>query len=416
MTPRSLLLTVALALPACATVAKRDLELEIRLLSAQVDEARRLQGSACSPVSFARAETQLAFAKVEFDEADVRRAGEHIDAAKSAAEVALTASRACLQEDADKDGVPDAADQCPTEAEDKDGDRDDDGCPDVSATGDVDGDGIDNADDQCLTVPEDLDGHEDEDGCPEDSPDRDGDGIVDAIDACPDEPEDLDRFEDGDGCPDPDDDGDGVPDAVDACPSAPEDLDFFDDEDGCPEADNDRDGVADAEDACPTLRGMIALNGCPADDKDQDGVRDAEDACPDDKETRNGVMDDDGCPDAVASTASVDGARIVLDAPLPFRGDTLHETAKPALAAVAEQFLARGGTLRVRSHVDATRDKGADQVRAETRGMALRSALIDAGVPGEQLVIEAVGGAEPIDTNRTASGRAANRRVEFLIE
>lgn len=110
---------------------------------------------------------------------------------------------------------------------------------------DTDGDGIVDASDVCPTEPEDVDGDRDEDGCPDDDDvsepavaeiaDQDGDGIPDASDACPAEPEDRDGFEDSDGCPDPDDDRDGIPDASDACRSDPETLNGFRDEDGCPD-------------------------------------------------------------------------------------------------------------------------------------------------------------------------------------
>ncbi len=98
--------------------------------------------------------------------------------------------------DPDKDGIIGAADKCPTEAEDKDGYEDDNGCPD---------------------------------------PDNDGDGIADAADKCPLEAEDKDGFQDEDGCPDPDNDGDGVPDAADKCPTDPETKNGFQDDDGCPD-------------------------------------------------------------------------------------------------------------------------------------------------------------------------------------
>ena len=98
--------------------------------------------------------------------------------------------------DPDKDGILGAADKCPTQAEDKDGFQDDDGCPDL---------------------------------------DNDGDGIADATDKCPLEAEDKDSFQDEDGCPDPDNDGDGVPDAADKCPLEPETKNGFQDDDGCPD-------------------------------------------------------------------------------------------------------------------------------------------------------------------------------------
>lgn len=132
--------------------------------------------------------------------------------------------------DQDGDGIPDAIDKCPTEAEDADGFEDADGCPDL----DNDGDGVPDAIDKCPTLAEDRDGFKDDDGCPD--PDNDGDGIPDVRDKCPNDPEDMDGFEDDDGCPDLDNDGDGVPDAQDKCPTEKETRNGFEDEDGCPDA------------------------------------------------------------------------------------------------------------------------------------------------------------------------------------
>ena len=82
--------------------------------------------------------------------------------------------------------------------------------------------------------PEDKDGNKDQDGCAE--PDNDSDGVLDVIDSCPMEPEDKDRFFDEDGCPDKDNDGDSVADANDRCPNDPETPNGYQDDDGCPDA------------------------------------------------------------------------------------------------------------------------------------------------------------------------------------
>jgi hypothetical protein len=96
--------------------------------------------------------------------------------------------------DRDRDGLADAHDSCPSDAEDKDGFEDNDGCPDL---------------------------------------DNDRDGIADVLDKCPRQPEDKDGFEDGDGCPEADNDRDGIADAVDRCPGVPETVNGKDDDDGC---------------------------------------------------------------------------------------------------------------------------------------------------------------------------------------
>jgi outer membrane protein OmpA-like peptidoglycan-associated protein len=133
--------------------------------------------------------------------------------------------------DTDGDGLNDRIDRCPAEPEDRDGWRDEDGCPDP----DNDGDGIADVDDDCPDEPEDFDEYHDEDGCPEENIDTDGDGYLDDQDGCPREPEDFDRWRDEDGCPDPDNDGDGIADVDDDCPNEPEVVNGVDDEDGCPD-------------------------------------------------------------------------------------------------------------------------------------------------------------------------------------
>jgi OOP family OmpA-OmpF porin len=134
-----------------------------------------------------------------------------------------------VDNDPDRDGILGAADQCPTEPEDKDGFEDTNGCPEL----DNDQDGIADASDECKNEPEDKDGFEDANGCPE--LDNDKDGIADATDQCKNEPEDKDGFEDEEGCPDPDNDKDGIADLSDKCIDQPETVNSFEDEDGCPD-------------------------------------------------------------------------------------------------------------------------------------------------------------------------------------
>lgn len=53
---------------------------------------------------------------------------------------------------------------------------------------DIDGDGFERPADACPTLAEDVDGDRDNDGCPDS--DRDSDGIDDQVDKCPDAAED----------------------------------------------------------------------------------------------------------------------------------------------------------------------------------------------------------------------------------
>ena len=131
--------------------------------------------------------------------------------------------------DGDGDGIPDAADNCPSVANpsqtDTDGDGQGDACDSSPNGPDSDGDGIPDATDNCPNVsnPAQID--------------SDGDGQGDACDASPNGP---------------DGDGDGVPDDTDNCPTV-----------GNPsQTDTDGDGVGDA---CDSTRGGPPAGGGTAD-------------------------------------------------------------------------------------------------------------------------------------------------------
>jgi len=83
--------------------------------------------------------------------------------------------------------------------------------------GDIDQDGLAQNQDQCPYLAEDLDGFRDTDGCPES--DNDLDGIPDASDGAPNSPEDWDGYKDTDGIADTDNDRDGFEDSADSCPN-----------------------------------------------------------------------------------------------------------------------------------------------------------------------------------------------------
>ncbi|MCB9683041.1 MAG: OmpA family protein [Alphaproteobacteria bacterium] len=400
-------------------VAAKEMRRELDSTERLIEKTRKMFGSACAPVDFATAESQASFARIEFDQGNARRALLHTTAASEAAARAWASTETCGGKDYDGDGIADVVDQCPEQPEDIDGDRDEDGCRDLDPYGDIDRDGIRNIDDDCIEEPEDYDGHNDEDGCPETSEDSDGDGVIDATDKCPNEAEDLDGFKDVDGCPDPDNDMDGIIDLRDNCPTAPEDLDDWDDDDGCPDDDNDGDGVHDLDDNCPNQPGARDNRGCPTSDLDGDGIADLNDACPDKPETRNGYLDDDGCPDeATAATVKVkvDRQRLKLDQAIRFTGTTAElQTGSYALLDEVARVIKDLPDVRVRveGHTDATGDESADMALSRRRAEVVFDYLVAKGVPSDRLTVEGYGGTRPIDTNRTAAGRENNRRIEF---
>lgn len=451
-------MTLLFALAACVNVDV--LQKDFRETEQVIQAAVNLGARECTPEEMARAEANLAFTQVEFQEGDVRRAREHLDVAMTNGKVALDTAPSCIPVDSDGDGILDTQDLCPDEPEDMDGREDTDGCPDI--TGDSDGDGLDDDNDQCPAEAEDKDAFQDQDGCPD--PDNDQDGVLDAADQCASQPEDADGFEDTDGCPDRDNDQDGVPDTADACPNTPGpengcpvadmDGDGFQDTvdacpteagvapDGCPLADFDKDGLADEEDQCPGAAGPrptgcpdadmdgvfdpqdqcpttpgIKPHGCP--DSDGDGVVDQLDKCPAEPENINQYLDSDGCPDAPPQKVKITGRQIVIEEKIQF------ETGKAVIRPESYEILDSVVqvmqdypqiTVRIEGHTDSDGGEAANQRLSKDRADAVFEYMVSHGIEANRMHTEGYGETRPIDTNRTSEGKANNRRVEFHIE
>jgi hypothetical protein len=162
--------------------------------------------------------------------------------------------------DTDKDGVPDAVDNCPNVANPGQADSDKDGvgdacdnCPNAANPGqaDTDKDGLGDACDNCPDMPNPA------------QVDTDKDGVGDACDNCPSKPNPAQQ----------DSDHDGIGNVCDNCPQIANPV----------QVDSDKDGVGDPCDNC-----LLVANPAQS-DVDQDGLGDACD--PD--------LDGDGLPNEV---------------------------------------------------------------------------------------------------------------------
>ena len=282
--------------------------------------------------------------------------------------------------------------------------------------------------------------------------DPDDDGLLGVADTCPTEAEDRDGFEDADGCPDTDNDTDGIVDDSDLCPDAAEDLDGFDDQDGCSEPDNDFDTVLDAADRCPTTRGSVAASGCP--DRDEDGVVDSTDECVDvpgeaafvgcpDRDHDRVPEPRDKCPDdpipATTDPATSDGCpvKVVAAAPAPnttvFKKGAeikiadriefelgkadLRVTSLPVLDTVVDLLKGNTGVqkVEVQGHTDNVGGDSANLTLSQKRAESVVAYLASKGVARDRLTAKGYGETVPLFSNKTASGRDQNRRVQFVI-
>ncbi len=231
--------------------------------------------------------------------------------------------------------------------------------------------------------------------------DRDGDGVMDADDKCPDTPG-LASLQ---GCPDRD--GDGIADGDDKCP----DVAGLAKYEGCPIPDTDGDGVNDEEDKCPTVKGLARYQGCPIPDTDGDGVNDEEDKCP----NRPGPASNMGCP--VIAKEIIDkinfAAKNVFFATgsyklLPKSFKSLNEVAN--LMKADESLM-----VDIDGHTDAVGSDESNQVLSDNRAGAVKEYLIKQGVAETRLKSAGYGETKPIADNKTAAGRAKNRRTEMTV-
>ena len=322
--------------------------------------------------------------------------------------------------DRDGDGIPDKKDKCPDQPETINGVDDLDGCPEIL---DRDKDGIPDDKDQCPDQPETLNGYKDDDGCPEDPNDIDGDKIVNAKDRCPMAPENYNGFEDEDGCPEDgnDWDGDKIPNDKDQCPKVPENYNGYQDEDGCPEDPNDwdGDGIVNDKDKCPkdpeTVNHFEDEDGCPdtvPNDSDNDGVPDSKDKCQGPKEIYNGYKDDDGCPDHELDEFSgiIDGINFEVNQAM------IKKESYPKLNRAAE-ILGKYKILNfvIEGHTDSSGGKQFNMTLSEKRAQSVYEYLRYRGISPERMSVEGYGPTKPIADNKTAAGKAKNRRIEFRI-
>ena len=234
-------------------------------------------------------------------------------------------------------------------------------------------------------------------------PDTDNDGINDEVDKCP-SVAGLAKYQ---GCPIPDTDGDGVNDEVDKCPSVAGLAKYQ----GCPIPDTDGDGVNDEEDKCPSVAGLAKYQGCPIPDTDKDGVNDEEDKCPNEA----GPASNSGCPviDVVIVEKVNKAAQNIF---FSIGSSKLLAKSFKSLKDVV-QIMQENPTYRidVDGHTSNTGGTELNKKLSESRAKSVRQYLIDNGVDESKIIATGYGEERPIADNKTAAGRAKNRRVEMHL-
>ena len=255
--------------------------------------------------------------------------------------------------------------------------------------GDADGDGVSDKKDECPDIP----GLKEFNGCP----DTDGDGIPDTKDRCPEEA----GSEELQGCPDAD--GDGVSDIDDACPNKAGNAEM----NGCP--DSDGDGVADNVDRCPDTVGDQDNQGCPFADRDGDGIPDKDDACPD----VAGITENNGCaaePTDLISFINNSENRILFKANSS-KLDSGDKGILDKVIGLLSQY--ESASIIIEGHASSDGSEAYNLKLSEKRAESVKEYLLEKGIADERLSTVGFGESKPVGNNKTARGRADNRRANI---
>jgi outer membrane protein OmpA-like peptidoglycan-associated protein len=232
--------------------------------------------------------------------------------------------------------------------------------------------------------------------------DTDNDGTPDTEDSCltiPGSPK-------WHGCPIPDTDHDGVNDEMDSCKTVPGSAKYH----GCPIPDSDQDGVNDEEDSCKNIAGSAKYHGCPIPDSDHDGVNDELDKCPD----LPGPAENQGCP-----VAAINKRAQLLAASIMFNSNStvLTGSSYPAIRELADSLKANPDmNLLIEGHTDNTGQPAYNMKLSIDRANAVKKVLLSQGVSENRIQIKGYGDTEPISDNKTAAGKARNRRVVCIFQ
>ncbi|MCX4187938.1 OmpA family protein [Methylophaga sp. OBS4] len=174
--------------------------------------------------------------------------------------------------------------------------------------------------------------------------------------------------------------------------------------------DTDGDGVYDGIDLCRNTPEGVTVDrvGCPL-DSDKDAVADYLDLCPGTPEGT--IVDQDGCPLPGETLLSLTGVNFEFDKA------TLTPEAKQILEEAVTVLKDTDGIVEVRveGHTDSIGTEEYNQKLSQARAEAVVEYLTSRGLDGRNLLPIGMGENFPVADNNTEAGRAANRRVDFVV-
>ncbi|HQW83259.1 MAG TPA: OmpA family protein, partial [Ferruginibacter sp.] len=172
-----------------------------------------------------------------------------------------------------------------------------------------------------------------------------------------------------------------------------------------------KDGINDEEDKCPTVPGVARYNGCPIPDTDGDGVNDEEDKCINEK----GPASNFGCP--VISEEIIQRVNVAAKNVFFSTGSSKLLTKSYSKLNDVVSILTDNPTYKVQidGHTDSQGADDKNQTLSEARAASVKAYLVSKGIDEGRLSSTGYGETKPVADNKTAAGRAKNRRVEMTL-
>lgn len=171
----------------------------------------------------------------------------------------------------------------------------------------------------------------------------------------------------------------------------------------------------DDEDKCPEEPGVARHAGCPVGDLDGDGINDDDDAC----KNEFGVASNKGCPEK--KTVAVSEVALVSKAARHIYFETgsakLKAVSNKALDEVVALLAENSGLMiTVEGHTDNAGSPQLNQQLSTNRAAAVKQYFISKGVAENTVDAKGFGASNPVSSNKSAVGRAANRRVVLRLD
>src|SRR5690606_18843627 len=146
--------------------------------------------------------------------------------------------------------------------------------------------------------------------------------------------------------------------------------------------DTDGDGVLDKDDKCPTVKGTVANFGCPELSEEHEAKL-----------------------NQYAKTILFNSGK-----------STFQKQTYPVLQAITSILKEYPDSkFSIEGHTDSDGSDALNQKLSEDRAGAVKNYLIENGIDASRLSSSGYGESRPIDTNKTAAGKANNRRVEVKL-